>query len=389
MATLNPHFSKLKNSYIFPMIEEKLEEYKKLHPDVEILNLGVGDVAFPLAKAIASAICAAVQEMTTHTRGYGPSSGHAFLREAICSNEYAQYGITPDEVFISDGTNSDASSIQELFASSSVVAISDPSYPVYVDANIIAGKEILLIPTTDQEDFIFRPPQEHADLVYLCTPSNPTGVALTRAHLQEWIDWAKKEKAILIIDNVYHAFISSEEIPSSIYELKGAKEVAIEARSFSKTAGFTGLRCGYMVLPKTLHIPNLHSMWERRTSAKSNGVSYPIQRGAEACFSKQGKEEIQAQIAHYASSANILRQTLQKQNQTFYGGIHSPYIFWKTPEGMSSWEFFDKLLETCQIVAIPGSGFGPSGEGYLRLSCFISEEVAKRASQKIEKLCAM
>ncbi|NGX38721.1 MAG: LL-diaminopimelate aminotransferase [Chlamydiae bacterium] len=388
MATPNPHLQSLKGTYLFPLIRQKLAEQRKASPDAEVLNLGVGDISLPLAPTIAHAICTATQEMTITPRGYGPSEGYPFLREAICSHEYAQYGLTPEEIFVSDGTNSDSSSIQELFSNETIVAMPDPTYPAYLDANRIAGKKILFLPCIKEEGFVPRPPKERADLVYLCTPSNPIGVALTVEDLQQWIDWAKEHSAILIIDNVYNAFITSDEIPDSIYSLDGAKEVAIEMRSFSKTAGFTGLRCSYTVVPKSLHIPELHSMWFRRMSAKFNGVPYPIQKGALACFSEQGQEEIQKQIATYTSSAKILRQALTRSGHTFYGGLNSPYIWWATPDGMSSWEFFDILLEREQIIAIPGSGFGSCGEGYIRLSSFISEKIAQKAGQRIEALCA-
>ena len=380
---LNPHFQKLKTAYIFPIIEKKLTQLQKEHPNQKVHNLGVGDVSLPLAPKVAEAICAAVQEMTLESRGYGPCGGYDFLKEAICENEYAQFGVTADEIFVSDGANADASCIQELFDEKSIVAITDPTYPVYRDANLIAGKKLLTIPLSEEEGFIPRPPKERADLVYLCTPCNPTGVALNRKDLEEWIAWAQANRAILLIDNVYNIFASSDEIPSSIYALDGAHEVAIEIRSFSKWAGFTGLRCGYTVIPKTLHLPELNGLWQKRIDIKTNGISYPIQKGALACFLPAVKEELSAQIATYKSSAQILRDTLHEQNQIFFGGEHAPYIWWKTPDGMSSWEFFDSLLQTSRIIAIPGSSFGSVGEGYVRLSCFLSNPLAQEAAHAL------
>jgi len=388
MAHLNPQFEKLPKSYIFPVIEEKLANLHASEPEAEILNLGVGDVSLPLLPEIAEAISKAAHEMTHTPRGYGPSEGYSFLREAICTHEYAEWGLTPEEIFISDGTNADASSIGELFSPENIVAIADPTYPVYLDASLIGGKHAILFPTTEADGFIPHPPKERAELVYLCTPCNPTGVALNEAHLAEWIAWAKKNGSLLLIDNVYFPFAQAENIPSSIYALEGAKDVAIEMRSFSKLAGFTGLRCGYMAIPKAIFDGKLHQMWARRTAAKSNGVSYPIQRGAEVCFEPAVRAKLKEQIAIYQNSARLLRHALREGDQTFFGGENSPYIFWKTPEGVSSWEFFDELLETCKIVAIPGSGFGPCGEGYIRLSCFLPEETATKAAHALHHLFA-
>ncbi len=380
---LNPHFQKLEENYIFPLIEEKIANFKQTYPTTEVLNLGVGDVCLPLSLKIAEAICEGVKEMSQKIRGYGPCNGYSFLRETICEHEYAQYGISADEVFISDGANPDGADIQELFDSDTIVAIPDPSYPMYHNTVLLSGKKLLTIPLNDKEGFIPKPPQEHADLVYLCTPSNPTGIAFSKEQLQGWVDWAKKTGALLIIDNVYNVFVSSGEIPPSIYALDGGKEVAIEIRSFSKSAGFTGLRCGYMVIPKTLFIPELHALWTKRIDIRRNGISYPIQRGAQASYSDAAHAELQTQIDIYQQSAELLRSTLSNLNQTFFGGIHAPYIWWKVPGGKNSWEFFDTLLEKTHIVGIPGSGFGPCGEGYTRLSCFLSPQIAKKASDAL------
>ncbi len=437
---LNPHFQKLKTAYIFPIIENKLAELQKDHPNQKIYNLGVGDVSLPLAPKVAEAICAATQEMTREARGYGPCGGYDFLKEAICKNEYVQFGISPDEIFISDGANADISCLQDLFGENASVAIPEPSYPVYRDATLLSGKKLVFLPLTEEEGFIPRPPKrlsansfhqdwkqsfslgslsstytslsklapvsrksskekifvpsgksnsqtvskERVDLVYLCTPCNPTGVAMNKNDLEEWIVWAKENRCILLIDNVYNAFASSDEIPPSIYALDGADEVAIEIRSFSKWAGFTGLRCGYSVIPKTLHVSELNSLWQKQIDIKTNGISYPIQKGAEACYRPDVCEELQEQIATYQMSAKVLRETLITHHQTFFGGENAPYIWWKTPDGMDSWEFFDQLLTTSRIVTIPGSGFGPSGEGYVRLSCFLSNPLAQEAAHALQ-----
>jgi LL-diaminopimelate aminotransferase len=300
----------------------------------------------------------------------------------ICNREYQQYGLSPQEIFISDGTNSDATNIQELFDPSTVVAVPDPAYPAYLDANVMAGKKVILLPCLEEEGFCPRPPQGTADLIYLCSPSNPTGTALKTQDLKTWIDWARHSRAILLIDNVYNCFATSSDIPNSIYALEGAKEVAIEMRSFSKMAGFTGLRCSYMVIPLTLHLP-LHSLWVRRVNAKSNGVAYPIQKGALAYYSQDGQRETRAQIATYQSSAKILREGLQKLGHTIYGGEDAPYIWWQTPSSQTSWQFFDQLIEHSQLLAIPGSGFGKQGEGYMRLSCFIKPSIAEEVIQRL------
>ncbi|MDN3506929.1 MAG: LL-diaminopimelate aminotransferase [Simkaniaceae bacterium] len=378
---LNPHFQRLKSAYIFPIIEKKLAELQKEHPNQKILNLGIGDVCLPLAPKVAEAICEATREMTESPRGYGPCGGYDFLKDAICEHEYASFGITPSEIFISDGANSDSSCLQELFADDCKVIVTDPTYPVYRDANLIAGKKLITIPLTEEEGFIPRPPKERADLVYLCSPCNPTGVAMNRSDLEEWIAWAQENQAILLIDNVYNGFATSEDVPKSIYALEGANEVAIEIRSFSKWAGFTGLRCGYSVVPKTLHLPELHSLWQKRIDIKTNGVSYPIQKGALACYYPEVKKELDEQLAQYKKSASILRSCLKDLGQTFFGGIDAPYIFWKAPT--DSWTFFDELLTRSKIISIPGSGFGPCGEGFVRLSCFITPTTAQEAADAL------
>lgn len=384
MAKLNSHYKKLKRQYIFPIIDAKLAELKEKHPGVKILNLGVGDISLPLAPSIGEAICKATLEMQQTPRGYGPSEGYYFLREAIANHEYV--GIHADEIFISDGANTDAANIQELFSTNNIVGITDPTYPVYLDSNIMAGRsaKIILLPCTEKTGFCPVPPEFHCDFVYLCSPNNPTGVAMTRKQLEAWVAYAKKENAILLVDNAYDAFITSPDVPKTIFEINGAKDVAIEFRSFSKSAGFTGLRCAYTVLPKSVHKGKIYPLWVRRQNTKSNGVAYPIQRAAEAVFSPQGQKETKAQVAAYLESAKILREGLLKSNYTCHGGIDSPYVWWKVPAAMTSWQFFDKLLAQCHLISIPGSGFGQHGEGYVRLSAFTTD-----AKLSIERICDM
>ncbi len=391
MVKLNSNFQRLKREYIFPIIDQKLAELKQKHPRAQILNFGVGDIALPLAPSLARAITSAISEMTTEDglRGYGPHNGYLFLREAIVRHEYARLGITPEEIFISDGTNSDTVNIQDLFSTVNVIGITDPTYPAYLDSAIMGGrKKILQLPCIEKHHFAPQPPKKHCDLIYLCSPSNPTGMAMTRKELQAWIHYALKEKAILLLDNAYEAFVTSPDVPRSIFELPGAKECAIEFRSFSKSAGFTGLRCAYAVLPKTVKAQSqaLHPLWDRRQATKFNGAAYPIQRGAEAFYTKEGQKETRAQVAQYLTQAKRLKEGLKKLGFTCYGGTDSPFIWWKTPKGKSSWEFFDELLEKCHMILIPGRGFGASGEGYVRLSAFTTPEKTDLALERLKKL---
>lgn len=389
MVKFNSYFKKLTRPYIFPIIDQKLAELKKQHPSTQIINLGVGDIALPLAPSIAAAISSAVQEMTTTEgmRGYGPTEGYAFLREAIAQHQYAAYGIGPEDIFISDGANSDSANIQEIFSLRSAVGIPDPTYPVYLDTNLMAGRSnIVLLPCVEATGFCPLPPSVHCDVVYLCTPNNPTGVAMTRDQLKAWVDYAKRENTLLLVDNAYEAFISSPNIPKTIFEIEGAKEVAVEFRSFSKSAGFTGLRCAYTVLPKSVHQGKLYPLWKRRHDTKTNGTSYPIQRGAAAVFSPLGQKETKAQVASYLKQAKVLREGLQTKGFTCFGGIDSPYIWWKVPGQMTSWEFFDKLLNECHLISIPGSGFGKNGEGFVRLSAFTTPDQTTLA---LNRICAL
>lgn len=392
MANLNPHFKRLKREYIFPIIEQKLADLKKDFPDVQILNFGIGDIALPLAPSIAKAIANSAYEMATEAgmKGYGPSSGYAFLRNAIASHEFSKLGISAEEIFISDGANSDTVNILEIFGKSNVIGITDPTYPAYLDVSILQGhKKILLFPCLAENNFAPLPPQEHCDVIYLCSPNNPTGVAMNCDQLQAWVDYALKEKALLLIDNAYQAFISSPDVPKSIFEIPGAKECAIEFRSFSKSAGFTGLRCAYTILPKTVKakfgrkmLP-LHGFWDRRQATKFNGVAYPIQKGAEAVYSEEGQQETKAQVDLYLTQAKRLKEGLAKLGYTCYGGIDSPYIWMKTPEKMTSWEFFDALLKRCHLICIPGRGFGAHGEGFVRFSAFTTPEKTTLALERL------
>lgn len=394
MARSNPHFLDLKREYIFPVIEKKLEALCQSKPALPVINVGIGDVYFPLSKTVASAIAHACMEMTEkeHVRGYGPSDGYPFLKEAIHASEYAHTNIQPEEIFISDGINSDIASCPELFHPKSAVAIPDPTYPVYLDSCLLAGRKITLMPCKEQSRCLPTPPENSVDIVYLCSPSNPTGEALTKKELASFIRYAKEHSAIILYDSAYSAFITSDDVPKTIYEVEGASDVAVEFKSFSKSAGFTGLRCGYTVVPKALTLrlktkrTSLWQLWNKRISMKSNGVSYPIQKGALSCFSTEGKKETQEQVAAYLNSARIFCEGLQSLGYTCYGGKDAPYIWWKVPSPYSSWQFFDKLLEECQIVAIPGRGFGAHGEGFIRISGFTEEHIAREALKRIKTL---
>ncbi len=396
MVKGNFYFNKLKRPYIFPIIEQKLSEVKLLYPDVDIINMGIGDIALPLAPSISKAITLAVEEMKEpfSLYGYGPSEGYSFLREAIKENSYKDLPVTSDEVFISDGINTDIVNILDLFHNSCSVAIPNPAYPAYLDSNILDGRHnrIYVMPCTKETGFVPENPSSHCDIIYLCSPHNPTGVAMTRDQLKKFIDYAIKENSIILFDNAYDAFVTSKDVPQSIYEIPGAEKVAIEFKSFSKSAGFTGLRCSYLILPKGIQVEihkkkhSLHALWKKRQSIKFNGVSYPIQRGAAATFSPLGKKETKDQVQFYLSQARQLKEGLEKAGQICYGGIDSPYIWWQTPKGTSSWEFFDLLLHKCQIIAIPGCGFGKYGEGYVRLSGFSLQKKTTKALERIQQL---
>ena len=394
MVKSNPHFQKLRREYIFPIIEKKLSDLKLQSPNMEILNVGIGDVSLPLAPSIADAVSQAALEMASPTsiRGYGPSEGYLFLRAAIVEHEYGNLRIHSDEVFISDGINTDIANALELFDATSRAAIPDPTYPVYLDSSLMAGREVILMPCTEETRFLPLIPSENIDILYLCSPSNPTGVAMNKKELTEFVNYAIEHQAIILYDNAYSAFITSSDVPASIYEIPGADTVALEFRSFSKSAGFTGLRCGYTIVPKGIKVSQgndsipLHSIWKKRQSIKSNGVSYPIQRGAESVFTAKGREETYLQVKNYLQAAQIFRQGLTTLQFTCYGGIDAPYIWWKVPEGLSSWEFFDILLNQCQLIAVPGVGFGTHGEGFIRLSAFTNPAKVYTALERIKNI---
>ncbi len=387
---LNPHFKKFKEEYFFSLIEKKIAEKKKKSPLSALINLGIGDVVLPLAPTIAESIQDAVKEMTSpaQMRGYGPTEGYLFLRKKIAEECYENLNLSPDEVFISEGTNNDTTNVMELFSRGCKIGILDPTYPAYLGAAIIEGRKssVTPLPCLEENQFAPIPPKNHLDLIYLCSPNNPTGVAMNNIQLKEWVDYAHKEKAVLVLDNAYEAFISSPNVPRSIYEIEGAKEVAIECRSFSKSAGFTGLRCAYMVIPRSIFKGRVHDMWLKRQSIKTNGVSYPIQRGAEASLSVAGKAETGKQIFYYMEQARLLKQALLQHGFSCFGGENSPYIWWKIPNGKGSWDFFDEVLEKSEVISTPGVGFGNHGEGYLRLSSFITEDQTKRALTNLKTI---
>ncbi|MBM3201414.1 MAG: LL-diaminopimelate aminotransferase [Chlamydiae bacterium] len=381
---INPHLLQCKRSYLFFEIEQRVSSFRQKHPSANLINLGIGDIALPLAPSIKDAIQNAVLQMSQEEgkKGYGPGCGYRFLREAIVDTEYKKYDIDYKEIFISDGINSDICHASDLFNKDLTVLIADPVYPLYKMTAAIDGfKNVVSF-----DGITLLPPEEKGELIYLCSPSNPVGVSLSREDLTKWVQYAKKHKAIILYDGAYADFIQDSEKPKSIYEIPGAKEVAIEMRSFSKSAGFTGLRCGYSVVPKELVVDGIeiNRLWELRQETKTNGVSYPIQKGAEASLSGQGLMETRAQIKEYQASGAIIRTFLEKQGETFLGGLDCPYIFWKVNK--PSWDFFDELLEKANIIAIPGSGFGQGGEQYMRLSTFCTQTQAQEA---IQRLCAL
>ena len=407
MSYINENFLELQDSYLFSTIAKKVAEYTKNNPEKEVIKLGIGDVTKPIVPACIEAMHKAVDEIGTIEgfKGYGPEQGYEFLRKAIAINDYKsrKIEIEEDEIFVSDGAKCDCGNIVDIFAKENKVAITDPVYPVYLDTNVMSGRSgkyneetgkyenIIYLPVTAKNNFKPELPKEKVDIIYLCFPNNPTGTVLTKQELKEWIDYAKENKAIILYDSAYEAFIEEENIPHSIYEVEGAKEVAIEFKSFSKTAGFTGVRCAYTVVPKQVkgytkegEEISLNKLWNRRTTTKFNGVSYIVQRAAEATYSEEGKKQIEENIKYYKENAKIIKQGLEKAGFKVYGAINSPYIWLKVPEGISSWEFFDKLLKEANIVGTPGSGFGPSGEGYFRLTAFATRENTIKAMQRIE-----
>ena len=407
MSYINENFLELQDSYLFSTIAKKVAEYTENNSEKEVIKLGIGDVTKPIVPACIEAMHKAVDEIGTIEgfKGYGPEQGYEFLRKAIAINDYKsrKIEIEEDEIFVSDGAKCDCGNIVDIFAKENKVAITDPVYPVYLDTNVMSGRSgkyneetgkyenIIYLPVTAENNFKPELPKEKVDIIYLCFPNNPTGTVLTKQELKEWIDYAKENKAIILYDAAYEAFIEEENIPHSIYEVEGAKEVAIEFKSFSKTAGFTGVRCAYTVVPKQVkgytkegEEISLNKLWNRRTTTKFNGVSYIVQRAAEATYLEEGKKQIEENIKYYKENAKIIKQGLEKAGFKVYGAINSPYIWLKVPEGISSWEFFDKLLKEVNIVGTPGSGFGPSGEGYFRLTAFATRENTIKAMQRIE-----
>ena len=392
MFTINENYLKLPGSYLFSNIAKKINAYQSENPEAEILRLGIGDVTQPLAPAIIDALHKAVDEMANAEtfHGYAPDLGYEFLRNAIAKNDYKDRGcdIAADEIFVSDGAKCDSGNIQEIFGLDNKIAVCDPVYPVYVDTNVMAGRSgeynpntqnfdgMIYMPCLEENDFVPEFPKENPDIIYLCFPNNPTGATITKAQLQEWVDYAKRIGAVIIYDAAYEAYITEEEIPHSIYECEGARECAIELHSFSKNAGFTGVRLGYTVVPKDLKCGDvqLHSLWARRHGTKYNGAPYIVQRAGEAVYSDAGKAQLKEQVDYYMQNAKVIYEGLKNAGYSVSGGINAPYVWLKTPDKMTSWEFFDKLLHEANVVGTPGSGFGAHGEGYFRLSAFGSHE---------------
>ena len=405
MARINDHYLRLKSSYLFTEIAKRVKTFQAAHPDARVIRLGIGDVTRPLAPAIIGGLHQAVDEMARLEtfRGYGPEPGYEFLAELIAKHDYGTRGVTVavDEIFVSDGAKSDTGNFQEIFCADAVVALTDPVYPVYLDSNVMAGRagsaddrgrydRIVYLPCVAENGFQPPFPDRPVDLVYLCFPNNPTGAVLDRAALKRWVDWARRTGAVLLYDAAYEAYIQDPDIPHSIYEIEGAREVAVEFRSFSKTAGFTGTRCAFTVVPKEAHGRSstgepisLNALWLRRQSTKFNGVPYVIQRGAAAVYTPEGQKQVRATIDYYMDNARIIREGLESARLTVYGGRNAPYIWVKTPPGLDSWGFFDKLLNEAHVVSTPGAGFGPAGEGYLRLTGFGQRAQTEEAVERI------
>ncbi len=404
MFKLNDNYLKLPGSYLFSTVGKKVSAYSQAHPDKKIIRLGIGDVTQPLAPAIIKALHGAVDEMADAKtfRGYAPDLGYDFLRNAIVENDYKARGcdIAEDEIFVSDGAKSDSANIQEILSLDNKIAVCDPVYPVYVDSNVMAGRtgtydavaqtwsDVIYMPCNAENNFVPELPNETPDVIYLCYPNNPTGTTLTKEQLQVWVDYANKVGALIIYDAAYEAYISEDDVPHTIYECEGARNCAIELRSFSKNAGFTGVRLGFTVIPKDIKCGDvmLHSLWARRHGTKYNGAPYIVQRAGEAVYSAEGKAELKEQVAYYMKNAKTIKDGLVSAGYTVFGGVNAPYIWLKTPDNMSSWDFFDYLLENVNVVGTPGSGFGPSGEGYFRLTAFGSYENTVEALERIKNM---
>ncbi len=406
MAIVNENYLKLPGSYLFSEIARRVNQFKKDNPDADLIRLGIGDVTRPLPPAVVEAMKKAVEEMGRREtfRGYGPEQGYEFLIQKIIENDFRPRGIdlSVDEVFVSDGAKNDTANFQELFGMDNILAVSDPVYPVYVDSNVMAGRtgpvstngqfeRIVYLPCTEENGMKPPLPRGRVDMIYLCFPNNPTGMTLSREELQEWVDYARENKSVILFDAAYEAYIRDEDVPHSIFEVEGAREVAVEFRSFSKTAGFTGTRCAYTIVPKEVMVydsngkaHSLNSLWLRRQTTKFNGVSYPVQAGAAAVFSEEGKKQVKESIDYYMENARIIREGLQTAGYKVFGGVNAPYIWLKTPGNMGSWEFFDKLMKVAHVVGTPGAGFGASGEGYFRLTAFGTRENTERAIERIK-----
>ncbi len=405
MATINDNYLKLKAGYLFPEIARRVNAFAEANPNAKIIRLGIGDVTEPLPEACRKAMIEAVEDMGDRTlfKGYGPEQGYAWLREKIATHDFQARGCEVDasEIFVSDASKCDTGNILDIFGDNNAIAVTDPVYPVYVDTNVMAGHTgdanekgeyagLVYLPVTAENNFTAEIPSQKVDLIYLCFPNNPTGATATKEHLKAWVDYAKANGSIIFFDAAYEAFITDPDLPHSIYEIEGARDCAIEFRSFSKNAGFTGTRCALTVVPKTLVAKaadgsdvELWKLWNRRQSTKFNGVSYIVQRGAEAVYSDEGQSQVKALVNFYLENAKIIRQQLTAAGLQVYGGVNAPYVWVKTPNSLSSWDFFDKLLHTCNVVGTPGSGFGAAGEGYFRISAFNSRENVEEAMKRI------
>ena len=409
MAKINDNYLKLKAGYLFPEIARRVNAFAAANPTAKIIRLGIGDVTEPLPAACRQAMVQAVEDMANRDtfKGYGPEQGYAWLREKIAVHDFQSRGCTvsAEEIFISDGSKCDTGNILDIFGKDNTIAVTDPVYPVYVDTNVMAGhtgaanekgeyEGLIYLPITAENDFTAAIPSQPVDLIYLCFPNNPTGAVASKEYLKKWVDYAKANNSIIFFDAAYEAFITDGAIPHSIYEIEGARECAIEFRSFSKNAGFTGTRCALTVVPQTLTAKaadgsnvELWKLWNRRQSTKFNGVSYIVQRGAEAVYTEAGQSQVQKLVSFYLENARIVRQKLTAAGFAVYGGVNAPYIWLKTPNNLSSWDFFDKLLQTCHVVGTPGSGFGAAGEGYFRISAFNSRENVEEAMGRIVEKC--
>ncbi|MCQ2186194.1 MAG: LL-diaminopimelate aminotransferase [Bacteroidales bacterium] len=397
MSLLNENFLMLQANYLFSDIAKKVEAFRNANPDAKLIRLGIGDVTQPLPQACLDAMHKAVDEQACSAtfRGYGPEQGYDFLRKAIVDNDYTPRGVQldMDEVFVSDGAKSDCGNIGDILSKDCTIGVTDPVYPVYIDSNVMSGRRIVLLNASPANGFVPAVPSEKIDIVYLCYPNNPTGMTLTKEQLAAWVDYARRNKTVIIYDAAYEAYISDPEIPHTIYEIEGAKEVAIEIRSFSKTAGFTGVRCGYTVVPKALKLAaddgsmvELNHLWNRRQCTKFNGTSYITQRAAEAVYSPEGKKQVRAVIDYYMRNASYIREKLQGLGYTVFGGVNAPYIWVKTPEGLGSWDFFNRLLNEIHVVTTPGAGFGNAGEGFIRITAFGLYEDCVEAMKRFETL---